>query len=156
VFDAGTTALLESGCALIIGTVDADGAPWATRGWGLDVQADEPARVRLIVDADDERTTDNLSAGRPVAVTGASVLTLESVQLKGTSLGLQPGTPDDEQRAQRYADAFFDDIHDTDGTDHSLLELMRPAQFASCELLIDELYDQTPGPSAGSALSGAS
>ncbi len=37
VINAHFGELLESPCALIVGTVDADLRPDATRGWGIDV-----------------------------------------------------------------------------------------------------------------------
>ena len=56
-FDPETRAFLESGCGLLVATVSADGAPHAARGWGLDVlDVGPPARLRLLLDADDERT----------------------------------------------------------------------------------------------------
>ena len=40
-------ALLESPCSLIVGTVDADGLPDASRAWGLEVLDDRHLRVLL-------------------------------------------------------------------------------------------------------------
>jgi hypothetical protein len=40
----------------------------------------------------------------------------------------------------------------TDGTDRRLLERLVPLDFVACDVMIDELYDQTPGPGAGSAV----
>ena len=61
-FSEEMVAFLESGCSLILGTVGADGAPHAGRGWGLDVVDPATGRVRLLLDAADAGTLADLSA----------------------------------------------------------------------------------------------
>lgn len=146
--DENRTALLESGCALIVGTIDPDGAPCAGRGWGLDV-SDEPGQVRLLLDGDDDATLRNATEGAPVAVTAASVRTLRSVQLKGRIAATEPAGPDDVARAGRYCTAMFTDINETDLTPLEVIEALRPQQFTACTVVVEELFDQTPGPAAG-------
>lgn len=152
-FDVETTAFVESGCALIVGTVGEAGEPWAGRGWGLTV-LDEPGQVRLLLDAGDGATTGNVSRSGPIAVTAASIRTLRSVQLKGTAIRLEPVSAADELRAARYCDAMFADIHETDFTPMALLELLRPASYVACLAVIADVFNQTPGPGAGERMSG--
>ena len=154
-FEPATREFLESGCALIVGTVGADGEPHASRGWGLDVLGDAPPRVRLLLDAGDEVALDHAAAGGRLAVTAASVRTLRSTQLKGVSLGLEASTPEVAERAKRYVEQFFTDIRDTDGTDRSVLERLVPAGYVSCAIQVDERFDQTPGPGAGAPIGGS-
>ena len=154
-FEPETREFLESGCALIVGTVGADGEPHASRGWGLDVVGDDPPTVRLLLDADDLVAVEHAAAGGRMAVTAACVRTLRSTQLKGTSLGVEAPASDDEARAQRYVDQFFADIRDTDGTPTELLQRFAPAGYVACTLEIAERFDQTPGPSAGAPIGGA-
>lgn len=141
-------AFLETGCALIIGTVAIDGAPFASRGWGLDVLDD--GRIRLLVDGDDEGTLANAAATGAIAITAADVRTLHSTQLKGTVVAIDDGSDADAARARRYCDQFFLDIHETDGTAYEVLERMVPTRYAVCTCRVDEWFDQTPGPGAGS------
>jgi hypothetical protein len=143
---------LEGGCAIIVGAVLDDGAPHATRGWGLTLLPGEPARARLLLAADDSVGVAALTGGRAIAVTAADVPSLRSVQVKGHSLGVTPGTDDDRARAARFADAFFGDIARTDGTDRRVLERIVPADYVACTFTIEELYDQTPGPGAGAVM----
>ena len=150
-FDTEITAFLESGCALIVGTVAADGAPHAGRAWGLDViDPGDPPSVRVLLDADDTATIEHAGRGGAIAVTAASVRTLRSVQLKGRSLGLEVATPADAERARRFTDQFFTDIHETDGTDLAMLEQIVPSGYVACTLEVHGHFDQTPGPAAGS------
>jgi hypothetical protein len=160
-FDDATTAFLHSGCAVIIGTVDAHGQPHAGRGWGLDLlpadderSPDGAAVARLVIDADDTVTLENLAAGSRVAITATSVRTLYSLQLKGQALEVGVASPEDQARAARFCDDFFRDIVDTDHTDPEVTRRMTPAGYATCWFTIEEVYDQTPGPRAGTPMAG--
>jgi hypothetical protein len=150
VFDEETQAFLESGCGLIVGTVDPDGAPWAGRGWGLEVlEPGPPARLRLLLDSDDEGSVANVVAGAPIAVTATDVKTLRSVQLKGRAIGPEVLTPEDEARGRRYADEFFADVEAVDGVPRERFEHFMPIGYVVCTFDAHEHFDQTPGPGAG-------
>lgn len=152
-FDPETTAFLESGCALIVGTVDESGEPHAGRLWGLDVVAnDVRAEVRLLLDVDDVATIEHLGDGGRLAVTATNVRTLHSTQLKGVARFLEPATDDDRARAGRYIHEFFTDIRETDGTAAELLARFEPAGYVACVMEVRERYDQTPGPGAGARI----
>jgi hypothetical protein len=151
-------AFLHSGCALIIGATTPDGSPVAMRGWGLRVVTnDETGRltVRLVVDAIDV-AEGHLRDGGAVAVTTADVRTLHSMQLKGHIRTLEPSTDADGDTVDAFIDDFTEAIEETDGMPRTLTRRMRPAGFAAAVLDITELYDQTPGPSAGTILDGVS
>jgi hypothetical protein len=161
VFDEATVAFLHSGCALIIGTVDADGQPHAGRGWGLDLLPPEDPRTpgagaaaHLVIDADDTVTIANLVAGGAVAVTATSVRTLHSLQMKGRAIDVGIATPEDQARAARFCDEFVGDIVETDHSDPDVTRRMTPSGYATCSFTIEEVYDQTPGPKAGTPMSG--
>lgn len=150
-------AFLHSGCALIVGLVDDDGLPCAGRGWGLRVVSmttDETARpgvpLRLLLDASDQRLLDLVRPGASVAVTATSVETLRSLQLKGEVVDRVAVRQGDADCSSRYCDDFFGDIVATDHTDRELLERWRPRQVVPYELVAHEVFDQTPGPAAGS------
>ncbi len=144
-----TVAFLESGCSLIVGSVSADGLPHASRGWGLDVLDPRRLQFRLLLDADDTVALANLAAGGALAVTGASVRTLYSMQLKGRAERITPATIKDVDRAARFIDEFFTDIQETDGDPRERLERIVPVGYVACTFAADEIYDQTPGPGAG-------
>jgi predicted pyridoxine 5'-phosphate oxidase superfamily flavin-nucleotide-binding protein len=152
VFDPETVEFLESGCALIVGTVDADGAPHATRGWSAKVLDPGGDRLRLGLDALDSAALDNLEATGRIAITGANVRTLRSLQMKGRASDIVPAEDSDRERITRYCDAFYTDVYETDGTPRQLLERLTPADFVMCEVTVDESYNQTPGPAAGTVL----
>jgi hypothetical protein len=154
VLDPEIVAFLESGCALIVGTVARDGTPYATRAWGLSIVGrDDPVTVRLLLDAADAVTIDHLRDRGLVAITATSVPTLRSRQLKGTATSVVAATDADLDRAAQYCDQFYGDICRTEHTHRSLPERLTPSEFVACTIDVDELFDQTPGPGAGAALS---
>lgn len=153
--DDDLIAFLESGCSTVVGVVTPSGEPFATRGWGIAVLDAEPATLRVLLGAGALA-----SIGRRVgdvepfalALTGADVRTLRSVQVKGTAHGLEAVTPADEARSRRYFDAFVEDIIVTDAIPRSLMERLVPADLVACTVEVAEIYDQTPGPGAGAVL----
>lgn len=151
--DEDRTTFLESGCALIVGTVLPDGEPHAGRGWGLTVLADG-GHVRLLLDEEDVAMVERATSGGGIAITGASVRTLRSVQLKGRAVSTEAASADDATRAKRYCDAFFGDIVETDGTDRGIVERLLPLGYVACTIAIEHLFDQSPGPGAGARLGG--
>jgi predicted pyridoxine 5'-phosphate oxidase superfamily flavin-nucleotide-binding protein len=148
VFDPETSAFLETGCALVVGTVTADGAPYAARAWGAD-PIGGGSDVRVLLDALDVATIGNVEGGGRVAVTATSVRYFTSVQMKGHAVAVEPATAGDRARAARYVDDFFADIEQTDGTERALLERLVPADYVAMVVRVEEVYDQTPGPGAG-------
>ena len=145
--DETLRAFLERGCAMIVGTVGADGTPHAQRAWGCTV-VDE-ATVRLLVDGADPTLREHLDGGR-IAVTAADVRTLRSVQLKGRVAALEEEpTAEDLRRCGIHNDEVFTDIEETDHFPRELVERMVPLSYLVAVVSVTELFDQTPGPSAG-------
>jgi hypothetical protein len=149
-----TISLLESGCGVNIGTGGPDGAPHASRGGGSTGVSFDPPEVRLLLEAADTLAASNLEANGRVAVTGSDVATLQSIQFKGQATAVEPATGDDLLRAAQYTDEFFGRIAEIDGTPLELLEGLRATDYVASHVRIAELYDQTPGPSAGTRLPG--
>ena len=157
-FEPEIATFLGGGRAFIVATVGDANEPHATRGWGLElvdgprIDGGRSRRVRLLLDADDVCALEHVRSGRRIAITGADVRTLRSVQLKGRAVGLEDAGPDDEARAARYCDDFFGDITAIDGIERGVLERLVPSRYAACAVDVEELYDQTPGPGAGAPL----
>ena len=146
--------LLEAGCGLVIGFVTPSGAPFVTRGWGLDL-SDNASRARVLVGA---ATFASLGyppggeIGTMMASTGCNVLSLKAVQLKGPITDIHPADDRDLARLRRYCTAFFDDVNIVDNVPRRLMERLVPTAIVVCEFDVVETYDQTPGPNAGAQL----
>ena len=151
-FDPEIRDFLESGCALILGTVAADGEPHVVRGWGLTVLSGDQTRVRVLVEAENPVAIANLGATGAVAVTAVNVRTFRGVQLKGRAVVVEDGTDADRARAAQYRESFFAIVHEVEGTALELLRRLNADDYAACEIEVDEWFDQTPGPSAGTAI----
>lgn len=142
----------HSGCAVLVGSVDASGRPHAGRGWGLTVLDAHVGRLRVLLDADDATTLTNLQPGALVAVTTASVRTLHSVQMKGRVVLVEPATEADVAKQVQYAADFANDIHEIDGDPIELVERWTNRDVVACIVDVESTFDQTPGPSAGSPM----
>jgi hypothetical protein len=150
-------AFLHSGCALVVGLASITGEPYAARGWGvtvLDGAGDDaaPLRLRLLLDSTEEAAAELIGPGCEVALTATDVRTVRSVQFKGRATGLVDVTEADQDRADAYCDDFFADVVTVDNTPRELVERMRPTRVMACTVELHELFDQTPGPGAGSCL----
>jgi hypothetical protein len=152
--DAATVQFLEGGPGIIVGAVAVDGTPCVARGWGLTVTDSDAERtmVRLLVPSDDTRLHGQLDAGRSVAITAGCVRTYRALQLKGRSRGVSEATATDLRRARDYIDAFFGDLLRISAMPRSQCDRFAPVGYVACAVEIDEVYDQTPGPTAGAAL----
>lgn len=151
--DEALRAFLERGGAVIVGTAAPDGTPHAQRGWGCAV-VDETT-VRVLLDSADDVLREHLSTGGRIALTSADVRNLQTVQLKGRVIGVEEDpTPEDLARCEIHNEELFTDIEVTDHFPRVLVERMVPPGYLVAVVSVDELYDQTPGPAAGSRVGG--
>jgi hypothetical protein len=137
---------------LLVGTVGGSGEPRATRAWAADVLDAGCGRIRVLVDADDPVVLGHLAETGAVAVTGADVRTLQSVQVKGSVTATEPPTAADLERAHRHTEAFIAAVYELDHTEPSLLRRLVPRSLVAVEISVREVYDQSPGPGAGARL----
>ena len=147
--DPEHVAFAADGRALIVGGVHASGAPHATRGWGIRVEAGLPV---VILDADDADGAACLKPGRHIAISAADVRTFQSVQFKGVVASVSEATEADQAAVEHYLTAFYAAVVEVDGVPRELVERVTPSRYSGCRFEPRELYDQTPGPGAGAAL----
>jgi xanthine/CO dehydrogenase XdhC/CoxF family maturation factor len=146
--------MLESGAGLVVGTVSADGTPRADRAWAASVVDADSRRIRFVMSSDDAAVVDNLQFGR-VSLNGADVRTYQSVQFKGRPVVVEAPTAADIDLARQQSETFFEAVHLTDGNPVEALRRILPLEMVAVEMIVEESFDQTPGPSAGAALSGS-
>jgi hypothetical protein len=146
-------AFLESPCSLIVGTVDADGLPDAGRAWGVEVLDERTLRVLLSTQAPVTRR--NVEGGGAIALTATHFMTFESVQLKGRATQVDDATAADRIRFERYVAGATRAIAESDGTPEELVARFITGDVYACWMVVDSVYDQTPGSSAGTQLAPA-
>ena len=151
---APETRFVEAGPALLVGTVGADGIPHATRGWGLTILDPGTGEIRLLLDADDTQTRANLLTTGAIRITAGDVPTLRALQMKGKCTDVTPATDLDTERSGRYRDAFFTAIEQTERTPREWSERLAPSTLVACTVRVNEMFDQTPGPAAGTPMHG--
>lgn len=149
--------MLALGSALIAATVSADGEPRAARASSWQVVDPTERRIRVAMCADDPVFVANLGLhAEPgsvrVSVTGADVLTFASVQLKGSVVALDAPDADDRAAIEHHNDVFVGKIEAVDGHPADVVRRFLPIEHVMVEVLVDEVYDQTPGPGAGAVL----
>ena len=135
-----------------MGMVGDDLAPHAARGWGIRFPHAGRPRCRVIIGAQELPALERRPGRRLLALTITEVRTLVSVQFKGPSGPPEPATAEDLDVVRRYSEAFFTIVEEVDGTPRVLLERMLPTAFVACEVDVEEFFDQTPGPRAGTPL----
>jgi hypothetical protein len=149
VFGSDLQPVVEAGMALVVGTVSIDGEPRAHRAWSATVVDSDERRIRFVMSADDPDVVAHLESGA-VSLTGADVATYASMQVKGRPVLVEAPTVVDLECARVSTDAFFGSINRTDGNPLELLVRMLPLTYLAVEMIVDETFDQSPGPKAGS------
>jgi hypothetical protein len=150
VIESEVVEQLESPCSLLVGSVGADGVPDATRGWGAKVLG--PDRLRVLLSSNAERTLANLADGGRIALTTTHFRTLVSWQLKGRVEAITPATADDRIRCDAFCAGCVAILHLSDGTPEEIIWRLVPADFVACEVVVEQVFDQTPGPDAGTRI----
>jgi hypothetical protein len=150
VIEPEAVELLESPCAMIVGTVDADGLPDATRGWSLEVVG--PSEIRVLLSSNATTTLDNLATTGTFALTVTHFMTFVSYQLKGRAVRTEPATAEDRIRFDAFCAGCVTAIHEGDGTPEELIWRLVPPGLVACIVAVDSVFDQTPGPTAGAKL----
>jgi len=145
-------AVLDSGVSMVGASADDRLMPEVFRTWGASLR--DGGALRALVSSDAGETFRRVEQGTPLCMTFADPLNLRSVQLKGRSVGPAeaPG-PDDLACMERY-EAVLGPKSLLNGTPPDFLEAVRPRSVFAVSMVIEEAYDQTPGPKAGTNLDG--
>ena len=149
--DLGTiAAFLDSGVSMVGASANDGLVPEAFRMWGASLHDD--GVLRAFVSSDAGETFERLGEGSLLCMTFTDVLNLRSIQVKGRSVGAAeaPG-PTDLASMERYHELLAPKSRQN-GTPPALLEAIRPRSVFVVSIMVEEAYDQTPGPSAGTPL----
>ena len=153
--EEGTRALLACGVATVLGTHDAALAPEVTRGWGMRVLDDGITLEVCLGMPSGRRTLRNLEDNGQIAMTCVRPSDYRQVQLKGRFLGSAEPTPEDRERVTRHQQAFMAEVEHVGIPRHLSAGFWRhddPAAMVKLRFVVEEAYDQTPGPDAGRPL----
>jgi hypothetical protein len=150
-------AFLEGGISVVVGTRDADLVPEITRAWGLVVSKDRK-RISLCVPlATSQKTLDNLAGSEQMTVCCCHPASYRTIQLKGQWIDRADPGRSDMAAVERHREAFACE-NERIGFPRQSTEIFWRRELESSPALVklrfipQQIFDQTPGPGAGSPL----
>jgi hypothetical protein len=152
VVSADVAEFIGRGVSLVVATRDEHMVPAATRGWAAVPSADGTAVTVCIPAPPGSAVRANLESNGALAMSCTLPSSYRSVQIKGTATTLAEPTSDQLEHAERHIKAFLEETlpfgyEPSYGHRVGVGPLDLAVTFA-----VEELYDQTPGPSAGRRL----
>ncbi len=144
-------AFCEGGISLLVGTRDAANRPACARPIGARVSPTRDHLTLLVPSEAGARVIANLRDNGLAAVTFVRPIDNRGMQVKGRCLAVRPPTPDEEELVQRYRVAFAETLHQV-GMPRPRTMRLTIAPCLAAEIAIEQLFQQTPGPSAGAPL----
>ncbi len=150
--DSGTRAhIIDDTGTILVGTRDANLAPEITRGWGPTVLLDGHTIDLCISLSAGEKTLENLRDHEELAVTFHQTVSYKTVQLKGRFLESGELTPQDWESVKRQKSVLSEQtkVH---GIPLSIGLRLLPLDLVRIRFVVQQAFEQTPGPGAGGKL----
>ncbi len=150
--DPALVEFIHGGVAVGVATRDDDLRPEFSRGWGPQVSADGRSLRMCVTAPVGSRMRANLEQNGAVAVGFSPPTIARAIQVKGVAGAVGEPETADLERVERHFRSFVAEAGRI-GAPAELSERMfvRPGLVA-IEFSIDEVFDQTPGPTAGRRL----
>jgi hypothetical protein len=125
--------------------------PNGVRGWGPRISEDGRS-VELFIDRPAAASAiSNLRDNGRIAVVFADVITNRAVQIKGRCVEVGDPAATDWPSVERHHAAFTQVVAEIGFPAH-LTRNLWSAQLVKVRFVVDDIYDQTPGPAAGKPL----
>jgi hypothetical protein len=150
-------AFLESGVSVVVGTRNADLVPEITRAWGLLVSKDRKSISLCVPIATSRKTLDNLAGNGQMAVCCSLPINYKTVQVKGQFIETADPSRADLMAVERHGEAFGN-LNESVGVPRQRTEAFWRRELETSTVLVrlcffpERIFDQTPGPDAGSPL----
>ncbi len=148
---------LEGGVSVVVGTRDARLVPEITRAWGVLVSKDRKSLSLCVPLATSRRTLDNLVANGQMAVCCSLPTSYRTVQLTGQCIATTEPRRPDLTAVERHRQAFSR-LNARIGFPRQRTETFWRREVETSPALVklrfvpEQVFDQTPGPDAGSHL----
>ena len=150
-------AFIERGASVMVGTRDAELVPELVRAWGPRVSRDEKHISVCVATAAGVKTLGNLRDNARVAVTFALPANSHAIQVWGRCTGTGPPHRDDLTAVQQHRDTFAR-VSEGIGVPLPFIEALWQRELAGSPAMVriqfvaEQIFNQTPGPDAGSPL----
>lgn len=143
--------ILENVGTILVGTRDAALTPEITRGWGPTILPDGHTIDLCISLSAGARTLQNLGDHEEVAVTFHQTVTYKTVQLKGRFLESGELTSQDREAVERQKSILAKQAN-VHGIPLNIGSRIFNTDLVRIRFIVQEAFEQTPGPRAGSTL----
>jgi Pyridoxamine 5'-phosphate oxidase len=150
-------AFVERGTSVMVGTRDAELVPELVRAWGPRVSPDGKTITVCVAAAAGVRTIENLRDNARVAVTFALPVNSNAIQVWGRCVGTGPADRDDLVAIHEHRETFAR-VNTGIGVPRPFIEALWQRELAgspemiTIRLVAEQIFNQTPGPDAGSSL----
>ena len=142
---------LEPGLAILVGTADAGGTPHCCRGVAL-ASGDGVETVTVYVPvATSHQTVQNVATTRRIAISASHPIDHRTIQLKGTTLETRIARDDEAGLVRARMDAYGD-VLERIGVPRALTRRVVHWPAFAVTLRVEQIFDQTPGPNAGTRI----
>jgi general stress protein 26 len=141
-------SLIESGAATWAATSDGEGNPEPARVMGARVREDGRALTLYFPNEQSGRTFANLEKTRQITVFFASQTNYRAVQVKGELVAMRASRAADRKIQEAYKQKFVE-LAVAVGVPRALVSRLACWPSTAVEISVRELYEQTPGPKAG-------
>jgi hypothetical protein len=152
VLDPGMVEFVHSGVLAGVATRDERLTPSLTRGWGPEVSKDGRSLKLCVPAAEGSRIRANLEGNGAIAVGFTPPTIARAVQVKGVISGMSEPDAGDLERVERHFGLFIEECERIGAPPHVPLRMIMREGLLVVRFEIDEIYDQTPGPTAGRRL----
>lgn len=150
--DHDVVEFIQGGVAVGVATRDDDLRPEFARGWGPEVSADGRS-LRLCVTAPEgSRMRENLERNGAVAVGFSPPTIARAVQVKGVAGAVAEPETADLERVERHFRSFVAEAGRIGAPAELSQRMFVREGLVTVNFSIDEVFDQTPGPTAGRRL----
>jgi hypothetical protein len=142
---------LEPGLSILVGTVDAQGVPSCCRGLAV-ASSDNLEHATVFVPIATSRDIiANVATTHRIAIVASHPIDHCSTQLKGTARTARLAT-DEEASFIKSRLGAFKQILDGIGLPHRVTERVAYWPAFAIDVGVEDIYEQTPGPRAGTRL----
>jgi len=142
---------LQPGRAILVGTVDSNGNPSCCRGIALSSDDDLQTLTVYVPVATSQETIRNVALTGRIAVATSNPADNRSMQVKGPTTEARLARDDEREHVRRCFDAFAA-VLDRIGVPRRLTHSVAQWPAFAITLRVEEMYEQTPGPQAGTRL----
>jgi Pyridoxamine 5'-phosphate oxidase len=144
--------LVHAGVAVTVATRDKDLRPALTRSWGPRVDEDGRTLTLCVIAPPASATRANLEENGVIAIGFSQPTIARALQVKGRAVEVHEPGPAELERAERHLSAFFAEVEAIGLPAELARRLYTPDELVSVRVSIDDVFEQTPGPSAGKRL----